>query len=812
MGSRWTFSYSNDGESWRSTAFDRTLDVTAVGPYIGNGGGNPPAFQGRIDYFREITDRTPPAISQVAARPVSRQAQVTWTTDEPSSSVVEYRQGTGAWQTATAPEALETRHSAVANGLACATAYSFRVKSTDPLGNVATSGTASLNTTACTAAGGPDVDVWNGDPQTFGQNGVPQTWVNVTGNVSDPDGVQTLTGSLNGGGRETLNFQPDGWRIQRAGDFNYEINSAELLPGANTVELRAVDGGGRVTVKKVTVNWQGYSAGTAPPATGPVLVIAAHPDDEALGMAGIIDRAKASGRRVVVAVVTNGEGSSVEDGTTDCGAPADAVGAARFARLRDIETRNGLGVLGLNWSANLAQTEIMFLGYPGGRLPDVASAETTPLTNSVTGVQRTFAEDFDASPATCNGDFRFLRTGAHAQFFAASLREDLDALLSTVAPADLYTHTSFDGHLDHAELTRQVYAAVRRNNAPVRVHTTLMHPEGDTYCMGLSSERWPNPVLQNNNPFARFTPTLNFTAPPAQPCDASDPTTSWGPFGPPNELVEVPASMQATSEATNRKWQAISQYESQVDCTTPAEYHVSCGYMRAFVKKSEFFWKYDFGSKRVWPKTYTTNWTSNDSIAQQSQILEGQWRYENGAVRTLTTGFDRALLIGDMNWTNYDVKAPFTVNSFDPSTPQGTAVGLALGWQGHNAWGQPRHGHPGGGLCLYARGGSDPQPFKLQIGYSPGPVDDTTLASKDKAIATGVSYTMRFRQQGVSAGLTRYSCKVWRSDQAEPAAWDLTTDIPDWPGTTGQRSGSAVLLANDADATFGNATISSLGG
>ena len=69
---------------------------------------------------------------------------------------------------------------------------------------------------------------------------------------------------------------------------------------------------------------------------------------------------------------------------------------------------------------------------------------------------------------------------------------------------------------------------------------------------------------------------------------------------------------------------------------------------------------------------------------------------------------------------------------------------------------------------------------------------------------------MRFRQRGVSAGLTRYSCKVWRADQAEPAAWDLTTDIPDWPGTTGQRSGSAVLLANDADATFGNATITPL--
>jgi LmbE family N-acetylglucosaminyl deacetylase len=563
-----------------------------------------------------------------------------------------------------------------------------------------------------------------------------------------------------------------------------------------------------VTTRKVTINWQGLGGGGTPSATGPVLVLAAHPDDEALGMAGIIDRARSQGRRVVVVLATNGEGSQAESAAGDCGAPADAAPAARYARLRDIETRDGLGVLGLNWSTNLNTTGIIFLGYPGGRLVDVAQAETTAMTNSVTGVQRTFAEDFDASVTTCNGDYRYLRTGQHAQFLASSLRGDLDALLAGVAPTDIYTHSTFDGHPDHAELTRQLYSAVRRSNVPVRVHSTLMHPEGDTNCMGLSSARWPNPVLANNNPFARFTPTLNFSIPPANPCDINDASTDWGPFGAPNESVDVPASMQTTSEATNKKWQSISKYASQVDCSNPDEYHVSCGYMRAFVKKNEFFWKYDFGSKRIWPKTYTTNWTSNASIAQQAQILEGQWRYENGGVRPLTTGFDRALIVGDMGWTDYEIRMPFTINSFDPTTPQGAAVGLGVGWQGHTAWGQPRHGHPSGGLCVYTRGGSDPLPFRLQIGYSPGPVDDATLVTQDRALAPGVPYLMRFQQKGVSAGLTRYSCKVWRASQAEPAAWDLTTDIPDWPGTTGQRAGSTVLLAHEADATFGNVQFS----
>jgi hypothetical protein len=154
---------------------------------------------------------------------------------------------------------------------------------------------------------------------------------------------------------------------------------------------------------------------------------------------------------------------------------------------------------------------------------------------------------------------------------------------------------------------------------------------------------------------------------------------------------------------------------------------------------------------------------------------------------------------------------PFTLHSFNPTPTQGAAVGIGLGWQGHNAWGQPRHGHPGGGLCLYARNGPEGTATKLQLGYSPGPVDDTTLAIKDFALAPGVRYRMRFRQQGVSAGLTRYSCKVWRDGTSEPAGWELETDIPDWPGTTGQRSGSAVLLAHDVDATFGDTTFTPLG-
>ena len=56
--------------------------------------------------------------------------------------------------------------------------------------------------------------------------------------------------------------------------------------------------------------------------TGPVLVIVAHPDNEALGMSGVIANSLAAGRRVYVADVTSGD--SKRSGTLSgyCGAAA----------------------------------------------------------------------------------------------------------------------------------------------------------------------------------------------------------------------------------------------------------------------------------------------------------------------------------------------------------------------------------------------------------------------------------------------------------------------------------------------------------
>lgn len=112
--------------------------------------------------------------------------------------------------------------------------------------------------------GSPIVNIWYGARQSFGPNGNPQQWVNVLGNVSDADGVRSLTYSLNGGGWSKLSIGPDDRRLARKGDFNVEIDRALLRDGANQVAIRAIDSRGRTTNIVVTVN---YTSGRTWPTT-----------------------------------------------------------------------------------------------------------------------------------------------------------------------------------------------------------------------------------------------------------------------------------------------------------------------------------------------------------------------------------------------------------------------------------------------------------------------------------------------------------------------------------------------------------------
>ncbi|MEM4161081.1 MAG: pre-peptidase C-terminal domain-containing protein [Thermoplasmata archaeon] len=93
-------------------------------------------------------DTTPPSISNVAVSSITaNSATITWSTDEASTSAVEYGTTTEYGQTATGSNGVTT-HSVILSGLTASTTYHFRVKSADAAGNTAVSSDYTFTTLA----------------------------------------------------------------------------------------------------------------------------------------------------------------------------------------------------------------------------------------------------------------------------------------------------------------------------------------------------------------------------------------------------------------------------------------------------------------------------------------------------------------------------------------------------------------------------------------------------------------------------------------------------------------------------------------
>ena len=116
----WTLRYSLTGSSWTTAAsFSLPAGGTRV-RRVRRQPGPAPAFTAQVDHFRVLSegqppppppgDTTPPVMSGVAATPGATTATVTWTTDEPADSRVEYGL-TAAYGQARSAAALVTSHS-----------------------------------------------------------------------------------------------------------------------------------------------------------------------------------------------------------------------------------------------------------------------------------------------------------------------------------------------------------------------------------------------------------------------------------------------------------------------------------------------------------------------------------------------------------------------------------------------------------------------------------------------------------------------------------------------------------------------------
>lgn len=274
QGAVWSYSWSRDGVNWTSgSSFSHSINVSSVGLFAGNAGEPPPAFSALFDYFfltaepiepedgGTAIDSFPPLIANITPLPASTGFAVEWTTDEPATGVLQYGVTTGYELGSVTHSDFRTFHRLEVADIHPGTVYYFRVISADAAGNSSTSSNGQLTTSMPTP---PQINIWFGRNQNFGQIGNPQPYINILGNVSDQHGVISLSYSLNGGAEVSLSMGPDSRRLWQRGDFNIDILTTSLQSGANSVIITATDGEYTVGRDTVTVN---YTPGNSWPRT-----------------------------------------------------------------------------------------------------------------------------------------------------------------------------------------------------------------------------------------------------------------------------------------------------------------------------------------------------------------------------------------------------------------------------------------------------------------------------------------------------------------------------------------------------------------
>lgn len=220
----------------------------------------------------------------------------------------------------------------------------------------------------------------------------------------------------------------------------------------------------------------------------------------------------------------------------------------------------------------------------------------------------------------------------------------------------------------------------------------------------------------------------------------------------------------------------------------------------------------NYARGNTWPANYSVDWSAVTNIQNAAQVVDGLWTLTGSGLRTVQTGYDRFVAIGEGTWDEYEVSVPITIHRIDSSgyTPpsNGCAVGFLLRWPGHSdnppslAGRQPKTGYlPFGALGWYH--------------YRPGGEElrivgnNAVLAARDttgRRLQMGVEYVFKMRVQTNPGVGGLYSLKVWQSGTPEPPAWDLTAQQT----LADPQSGSLLLVAHNADATFGDVQVVSL--
>ena len=201
-----------------------------------------------------------------------------------------------------------------------------------------------------------------------------------------------------------------------------------------------------------------------------IVIIAPHPDDESLGCAGVILRAKRSGGRVRVIFLTNGDGFAKAAAALS-GKEMGALGPVDFLEVGRVRQQNALDAARM---LGLVPGDLVFLGYPDTGLAAMKTATAgDPFTQTCTGMNHTYGLIFP--------DYHTRRHGIPASYCWEAARDDLAELLRSFQPRDIYVTDAADGHGDHAaafDLVRDAAVAAAFHG---ELYTYLIHGRGGTW-------------------------------------------------------------------------------------------------------------------------------------------------------------------------------------------------------------------------------------------------------------------------------------------------------------------------------------------
>ena len=307
-----------------------------------------------------------------------------------------------------------------------------------------------------------------------------------------------------------------------------------------------------------------------------IVVLAPHPDDEALCCSGVIYNALQHGDNVNIVVVTNGDSSVV--GTS-------------LGYQREGESVAGMALLGLG------EQNIIFMGYGDQSLQSLyQSTSPTTVITSAAGQTQTYA-----NRGLGEVSYHQYLYGVPGSYNRQTILGDMEAMLQNLHPDEIYTTSLWDDHPDHRGTFNFVVEALldlRRQGVALstRVHETLIHAP----CSSCGVPTNANYLWPGGGP--RIQPVFNPVQPYSQPYYLSNvwPNGNNTPYAWDQiESLPVPAPMQIPTQGANLKAQIISAYPSQTD--------IPNGYLFAFVKKNEFFWIRDFSTNVAGLATVTVS-------------------------------------------------------------------------------------------------------------------------------------------------------------------------------------------------------------